>query len=50
MAMRNTGSLLTIALLAACAYLILPRPGCDSFVAPRVASSSSAAGDEPSAL
>eukprot|EP00411_Alexandrium_monilatum_P037438 CAMPEP_0175404012 /NCGR_PEP_ID=MMETSP0095-20121207/38323_1 /TAXON_ID=311494 /ORGANISM="Alexandrium monilatum, Strain CCMP3105" /LENGTH=133 /DNA_ID=CAMNT_0016702817 /DNA_START=43 /DNA_END=442 /DNA_ORIENTATION=- len=49
MAMRSTGSLLTLALLAGAAYLLLPTPGHDAFVAPGASPTAQAAGT-PSAL
>eukprot|EP00414_Alexandrium_minutum_P007971 CAMPEP_0113830198 /NCGR_PEP_ID=MMETSP0328-20130328/6204_1 /TAXON_ID=39455 /ORGANISM="Alexandrium minutum" /LENGTH=72 /DNA_ID=CAMNT_0000798301 /DNA_START=54 /DNA_END=269 /DNA_ORIENTATION=+ /assembly_acc=CAM_ASM_000350 len=47
MGMRNAGSLLTIALLAGVACLLLPFPGQESFVAPAGLSQSAGAGAAP---
>uniref|UniRef100_A0A6T9I379 Photosystem II reaction center protein J n=1 Tax=Alexandrium catenella TaxID=2925 RepID=A0A6T9I379_ALECA len=50
MAMRNTSSLLTIAVLVGAAYFLLPTAVDESFVAPKTSTLSQAAGAAPSAL
>mmetsp|Transcript_3995 Transcript_3995/g.8096 ORF Transcript_3995/g.8096 Transcript_3995/m.8096 type:complete len:115 (+) Transcript_3995:84-428(+) len=50
MAMRNAGSLLTIALLVGVACFLLPTPGYESFVAPEAVGFPQSAGATPSAL